>query len=240
MRMKARIDPSSFHLASLAALLLAAFATQPAMAERPMAVDDAGTLDRGGAKLEGGWSKDDRVRGWDIAAGFGPIDNVEVEIAFERAYDHDTNPNTRLSGVGFAAKWVPLQNETGLSAGLKFEFGRAKADDRIGNKETARTRGLIGLASWNFESRQIIHLNLGREWERIDGDTEAVNVWGLGFEQPLAETLQFTVEIFGAEHSRPDKQVGLRWEIASGLKLSVAAGRGSGRSIANAGIAWEF
>jgi hypothetical protein len=238
--MRVGSEPTSFMRSFLAAALFTAFTAHPALAERPMAVDDAGTLDRGGAKLEAGWSKDDRVRGWDIAAGFGPIDNVEMEIAFERARDHATSPRTRLSGVGFAAKWVPLQNETGLSAGLKFEFGRGRADDRVGNKETARTRGLIGLASWNFESGQIVHLNLGREWERIDGDTEAVNVWGLGFEQPLAETLQLTLEIFGAEHSRPDRQVGLRWELVDGLKLSIAAGRGNGRSIANAGIAWEF
>mgnify|MGYP006364324785 CR=1 FL=1 len=57
------------------------------MAERPMAVDDAGTLDRGGAKLDFGWSKDDQVRGLDAAAGYGPIDNVELELAFEMARD---------------------------------------------------------------------------------------------------------------------------------------------------------
>ena len=223
-----------------AAASLSMLLVQPVWAERPMAVDDAGTLDRGGAKLEVGWSKDDRVRGWDAAAGFAPIDNLELEIALERARDHDTSPHTRLSGVGFAAKWVPLQAETGLSAGLKLEFGRARADDRVGNKETARTRGLVGLGSWAFESGQIVHLNLGREWERVDGDSEGVNVWGLGFEQPLAETVQLTLEIFGAEHSRPDKQAGLRWEVADGLKLSVAAGRGNKRSFASAGIAWEF
>ena len=65
-------------LTVLAALL--AVATSPVLAERPMAVDDAGTLERGGAKLEFGWSKDDSVRGLEGAAGFGPIDNVEVEL----------------------------------------------------------------------------------------------------------------------------------------------------------------
>ncbi len=58
---------------------LFAFCSAPAFAERPMAVDDAGTLERGGAKLEFGWSRDDAVRGYEGAAGFGPIDNVEVE-----------------------------------------------------------------------------------------------------------------------------------------------------------------
>lgn len=34
-----------------------------AHAEAPMNVDDAGTLDKGGMKIEGVWSKDDRPRG---------------------------------------------------------------------------------------------------------------------------------------------------------------------------------
>jgi hypothetical protein len=238
--MKTKNNPFTFLRTTVATGLLAALATQPAMAERPMAVDDAGTLDRGGAKLDFGWSKYDRVRGWDAAAGYGPIDNVELELAFEMARDHDTSPRTELSGVGFAAKWVPLQQAAGLSAGLKAEIGRARADDQLGNKETAYTRALIGLASWTFEAGQIIHLNLGHEWERIDGDTEGLNVWGLGFDHPLSERVQLTLEVFGTEHGRPDKAVGLRWEIADGLKVSAAAGYGSSRSFANTGVAWEF
>lgn len=232
--------PSSFLRTSVAAMLLAAFAAQPVMAERPMAVDDAGTLDRGGAKFEFGWSKDDQVRGFDAAAGFSPIDKLELELSYEGLRDHDTSPHTHLTGVGFAAKWVPLQQETGLSAGLKVELGHARSDDQIGFEETAHAYGLIGLASWHFESGRIIHLNLGGEWERIAGDTEASRLWGLGFEQPLSETVQLTLEIFGEEHSGPDKAVGLRWEIADGLKLSAAAGHGNGRGFGNAGVAWEF
>ena len=47
---------------------LFAFCSAPAFAERSMAVDDAGTLERGGAKLEFGWSRDDAVRGYEGAA----------------------------------------------------------------------------------------------------------------------------------------------------------------------------
>lgn len=65
-------------------------------------------------------------------------------------------------------------------------------------------------------------------------------MWGLGFDQPLSETVQLTLEVFGAEHSGPDKAIGLRWEVADGLKLSAAAGHGNSRSFANAGAAWEF
>ena len=77
---------------------LFAFCSAPAFAERPMAVDDAGTLERGGAKLEFGWSRDDAVRGYEGAAGFGPIDNVEVEVGFGRAKDRDADPDAKIHG----------------------------------------------------------------------------------------------------------------------------------------------
>ena len=69
-------------------MLVSLFAlhAMPVFAERPMAVDDAGALERGGAKLEFGWSPDEAVRGYEGAAGFGPIDTVEVELGFGRAY----------------------------------------------------------------------------------------------------------------------------------------------------------
>lgn len=224
-------------LATFAALMLITTASH---AERPMAVDDAGTMDKGGYKLEAGWSKDDRERGWEVAAGMGPIENVELEIAYGQARDRSTSPSVRLDGVGFAAKWVPLQQDTGLSAGLKVEYGRVRVDERADGEHTAHERALAGLASWRFESGQVAHLNLGREWVRYRGEREAASTWGVGFEQPLADTVQLTLELFGAEHSRPDRQVGVRWEFAEGLKLSAAVGHGNDRSFGNAGIAWEF
>jgi hypothetical protein len=218
-------------LATLALLL--ATAGTPALAERPMAVDDAGTLERGGAKLEFGWSRDDAVRGYEGAAGFGPIDNVEVEIGFGRAKDRDADPDATVRVVGAALKWVPLQSETGLSAGLKYEYGR----ERVSGEGTSRAHSLAGLATWAFEQGPRVHLNLGRTWTHDDED---LNAWGVGLEVPLSERVDFVVETFREEHSGPDRQVGLRYTIVEGLKVSGAVGRGNERTIANAGIAWEF
>lgn len=205
----------------------------PAFAERPMAVDDAGTLERGGAKLEFGWSRDDAVRGYEGAAGFGPIDAVEVEVGFGRAKDRDADPDAKTRAVGAAVKWVPLQSETGLSAGLKYEYGR----ERVSGEGTARANSLAALATWAFEQGPRVHLNLGHEWVRKD---ENANFWGVGLDVPVTDRLDVVVETFGEEHSRPDRQVGLRYAIADGLKVSGAVGRGNDRTIANMGVAWEF
>lgn len=222
---------------AMAAALLAT--VLPAQAERPMAVDDAGTLERGGAKVEFGWSRDDEERGIDGAVGYGPIDNLEVELGFERARDSVSGPDVRTRGVGFAMKWVPLQAETGLSAGVKLDTGRVRVEVD-GDRETARANAITGLATWRFGSGQAVHVNLGREWVRAGGDTETANLWGVGVEQPLSAELTVAAEVFGAEDARPDTQVGVRYEVAEGVKLSAAIGRGNDRSFGNAGIAWEF
>lgn len=224
--------------ALMAAALLAI--AMPAVAERPMTVDDAGTLDPGAAKLELGWGRDDKAKGFDAAVGFGPVENVELELNFGHARDRSVNPDLHERGVGAALKWVPLQAETGLSAGLKLEHARLRSDFGEEGRETIHASAATGLASWSFASGQKLHVNLGREWARIEHDTDPENTWGTGFEQPLGGGLTVTAEIFGAEHSRPDKQLGLRYEIADGLSLSGAVGRGNNRGFANAGVAWEF
>ena len=49
-----------------------------------------------------------------------------------------------------------------------------------------------------------------------------------------------TAEVFGQEHAGPDKALGLRYEVAPGLKLSAAMGRGNERNFGRLGMAWEF
>lgn len=220
-------------LRPLALATLLAFGSSPAFAERPMAVDDAGTLERGGAKLEFGWSRDDAVRGYEGAAGYGPIDDVELEVGFGRAKDRDADPDAKIRAVGAAVKWVPLQAESGLSAGFKYEYGR----ERVSGEATSRADSLAGLATWTFEQGPRVHVNLGRAWVRDDED---VNFWGVGLDVPITEQLDFVIETFGEEHSGPDRQLGLRYTIAEGVKVSGAVGRGNDRTIANVGVAWEF
>ena len=96
------------------------------------------------------------------------------------------------------------------------------------------------MLGWGFESGQTLHLNLSREWIEVDDDTEADNGWGIGTAYPLLEGLAITAEVFGSLYHAPDKALGLRYEVAEGLKLSGAVDRGSSRSFANLGVAWEF
>lgn len=205
-----------------------------------MVVDDAGTLPKGGGKLELAWVKDDRTRQWETAAGFSPIDHLEVEIGFSHGRDTASSPDTRLQGLGLAVKWVPIQAEQGLSAGLRFEKGRTRVDTRLDPEFSEHDRALQGLLTWTFENTTRLHVNLGRSWLRSTDEKSAVNTWGLGLDQPLLANINLTLEIFGEEHQQPDRQLGLRWTVVEGLKLSVATGQGNHRRFGSAGLAWEF
>ncbi len=233
------LNPSLKKLALLAAL--GACVATPAMAEGPMATDDASTLDQGGMKVEAVLSRDDKARGGELVFGFGPIETVEVGLAFARATDRADDPSTKLRGTGIGIKWVPIQNDTGWSLGASFGYGSTRVDERsTPDKFTEKEHSLAGLASYRLANGQVLHLNLGAVRVKAQGESETVGTWNLGYEFPLAENLQLTVETFGEEHSRPDKAIGLRYEVFDGFKVSAAVGRGNDRSFGQVGLAWEF
>ncbi len=233
------LNPSLTKLALLAAL--GACVATSALAEGPMATDDAGTLDQGGMKVEAVLSRDDKARGSELVFGFGPIETVEVGLAFARATDRADDPSTKLRGTGIGIKWVPIQNDTGWSLGASFGYGSTRVNERsTPDKFTEKEYSLTGLASYRLENGQVLHLNLGVVRVKAQGESETVGTWGVGYEFPLVEKLQLTVEAYGEEHARPDKAIGLRYEVFDGFKISGAVGRGNDRSFGQVGLAWEF
>lgn len=209
----------------------------PVFAEGPMVTDDAGTLDQRGMKVEGVWSKDDKTKGGELLFGFSPLENLELEVAVARARDDAFKANA----IGFGAKWVPYQNDTGWSLGARFDHGRARVTERVtSDKFTEREYALTGLASYRLENGQVLHLNLGAARIKAQGESDTVGTWGAGYEFPLDEKLQLTVEAYGEEHVLPDKAIGLRYEILDGFKVYASVGRGNDRSFGQVGLAWEF
>jgi hypothetical protein len=217
------------------------FIATPVLAEGPMATDDAGTLDQGGMKVEAVLSRDDKARGGELVFGFGPIETVEVGLAFSRATDRADDPSTKLRGTGIGIKWVPIQNDTGWSLGASFGYGSTRVDERATpDKFTEKEYALTGLASYRLENGQVLHMNLGAVRVKAQGESDTVGTWGIGYEFPLVEKLQLTVEAYGEEHARPDKAIGLRYEVFDGFKVSAAVGHGNDRSFGQVGLAWEF
>lgn len=201
-----------------------------------MAVDDAGTLDPGGAKVEFGWRKDGPARGADIGAGFSPIESLELGATFTWARDRSESPEAIGRGVDVQVKWVPVRNATGLSAGLEGIVSRGWLHDG----PDAREAKLLGLCTWAFAEGPLLHVNGGYRWTKAGDERTHGALWGVGLDVPVVEDLHVTLETYGARRERPDNAVGLRWQVAHGWKLSAAFGRGNDRRFANAGVAVEF
>lgn len=234
--MKARITCKLAIFATTTLLVAAG-----AHAEGPMATDDAGTLGKGGMKVEGVWSKDDKTRGGELVFGFALVEDLEIGIAVARASDRTDDPSTKFRGTGISFKWVPIQSDAGWSLGASFGYGRTHVDERVTPvKFTEKEVAFSGLATYRFASERVVHLNLGAARVKTQGADDTVGTWGIGFEQPLVENLKLTAEVFGEEQARPDKAIGLRYEVFEGFKLSGAIGRGNDRSFGQVGFAWEF
>lgn len=217
-----------------AALALVAGSAQ---AERPMNVDDAGTVGLGGIEVDFGWFRDDKVRGVEGGVGYGLTENLQIGVALDYARDTDASPDVKAKGVGVSLKWIPVALDNGLTAGLAVDWAHAKAEVDGGPEDSATAKALTALASMAFDSGLNAHLNLSREWVKGEG---AENGWGLGADYGLTEQVAVTAEIFGSQHGAPDKSVGLRYEIREGVKVSASIGRGNDRTFATVGALLTF
>ena len=231
----------SVNPAALALVAAVLFSVDVALAEAPMNTDDAGTLDRGGMKVETIWARDAKTKGVEALFGFGLVENLEMEVGAARARDSNADQSARTRGISFGVKWLPYQNNTGWSLGAGFHYHRTHVDDRDVSEAFTECRyTLAGLASYRRENGQVLHVNLGTLRAEAPGKADTAGVWGIGYEFPIVDRLQLTAEVFGEEHSRPDKAIGLRYELFDGLKISGAFGRGNDRSFGQVGAAWEF
>ncbi len=201
-----------------------------AFAEAPMVTDDAGTLDKGGKKIEGGFTKSGSQRTYGLSGGFAPIDNVELGLGLQ----HTRDGSIPASGnaAAFSAKWIPLKSGI-FSAGVKLDYVHAKSGGASANATT-----LTAIGSARLDSGYALHANLGRT--NTSGGGGHANNWALGGEAPVAEKVQLTFDLYSSTGSDTGKQIGARWEMQKGLKLSAAFGRYNKDNTANAGFSWEF
>ena len=226
--------------ALLLGLVLGCASAGLAQAEAPMTTDDAGTLDRGAFKVEGTLHRDNRARGADLALGAGVAEGLELGVALSRDKDRQTRNAVELQGQGLTVKWVPLQADVGWSLGARLDLNYPRTHtDAAPQPVSTRERALLALATYR-QDRWALHFNAGQRSAKSQGVRETAATWAAGAEAPLTDVLQLTAEIHGEQRARPDKALGVRYTLAEGLKLSASAGWGSGRTFAQAGVAWEF
>jgi hypothetical protein len=217
-------------LQTLTILMAAAFSSATVYAEAPMVTDDAGTLDVGGKKIEGGFTKSGSERAYGLSGGFSPIENVELGVSLQHLRDGSIPASGNATGL--SAKWIPFKSGI-FSAGVKLDYLHAKSGGVSGNATT-----LTALGTARFESGYALHANISRT--NNSGGGGHSNDWKIGGEAPVADKVQLTLDLYSGTGSDTGKQIGARWEIQKGLKLSAAFGRYNSDNTAFAGFSWEF
>jgi len=227
----------SFSLLAASGFFLAA----PAIAAPPMSVNDAGTLAQGDMQVEAALTYDHGEPGAGLVFGFSPIRHLEISVSRVRNAHGPGDPTPMAQGSGITFKWVPIQQDTGWSLGASFTYDSMRVHERAEDTRFAeKSYAWLGLASYRRENAHVLHLNLGSTRTESQGTHNRLGNWGIGYELPLRHNLQLTLETYGEERAKPDKAIGLRYQLAEGLRLSGAIGQGNDRSFGQIGFVREF
>lgn len=130
------------------ALTLALLAATPALAGRPLTVDDASVNDAGNGHVEAWYARQPgRLHTWTVAPAYAPIDGLELGVSFTR---DRTSPQ---SSEAVQAKWriTPVQ-DNGCNAGAVLGVAHASG--------AGRTPYINGLFTCN-SGWGATHFNLG-------------------------------------------------------------------------------
>lgn len=205
------------------ALLLCSTFAGLACAGRPLAVDDANVNETGHGQLEAWIAHAPGSTVHNLAPAYAPIDGLEIGVLLAR------ERHTSLKASAVQAKWLftPSQ-ENGCNFGAVLGLAHTQG-------ETNRAI-LNGLLTCNREALGSVHLNLGVTRPRRESKELG---WGVAVEKAFS-ALTAHLEWFGAEHSKPTIQAGLRTNLTTNLQLDGSLGRSDGRTSYTLGTKLSF
>jgi hypothetical protein len=212
---------------TLVILALAAFASAPALAGRPLVVDDANTNDKGAGHVETWVTHADGTNLLSIAPAYAPIDGLEFSALVAR------ESSTSLTVSALQAKWrITPSQEAGCNFGAVLGASHAS----LSGAGSANTTYLNGLMTCNLGGSGSVHFNLGAT---KPSGSSAENAWGMAYEHQFGAVTPH-IEWFGSEGVKPTVQVGLRGEITKGIQLDGSIGRSEGVTISTLGLKFQF
>lgn len=219
--MTSRCPFRSFVLAPLALALAG-----PALAGRPLTVDDAGTNAGGEGHVEVWFARADGARSTNISPAYALRDGLEISALLSRATpDKITTTALQLKFLFSPSK----EDGCNFAAGVGVARARAAGESENGSF-------INGIASCNGTPLGNVHFNLG--YTKPSG-AKGVKSWGVALEREMGGVTPH-IEIFGAEHSKPVVQVGLRGDIARNVQLDGTVGRSDGITAWSVGLKFKF
>lgn len=202
-------------------LLLAAFATGAAHANRPLNTDTADTIPDGRCQFEpyAGTTRSDDApseRFWVLQLNCGVSTHTQLGAVLTRNWSDDGH--ARSAAVGGKTALIPLERgRTGIALGYGLSAARAGDDGWRG--ETAL---LNGIASRELAEGWLVHGNLG--WTRSRSARQSSTTFGLATEFTLREGVVLSAECYGDDRQRPWLGAGLLWQPTEGFSVNLSHG----------------
>lgn len=200
-----------------AALLLACV---PALATRPMVVDDASIESPGNCQLES-WTQrtTGRAEYWTVpACNFGGAwQSWELSAGLGRIGPDGPDGAYRAGVLQAKTVFRPLQTNDwgiGLTVANQFRQGAGVAGD---------LSVLVPASLSRFDDRLLVHANLG--WLRAHADRRSDLFWAGGAEWAARPRLALTLEAYGTARGRALAQAGMRVTLVPD-RLALDAGIG--------------
>lgn len=195
-------------------------------AGRPLSVDDTGVNERGHGHVEAWWARGaDHERSVNLAPAYAPVDGLELGALLGRGYDSHVT-------VGALQAKLQLTPDRDRGCNLAAVLSAARERHLAGTGHY-----LTGIATCKGLGPGHLHLNLGRA--RAPAGPSATT-WGSAYELPALAGVIAHVEWFGAQGSRPVRQLGARGGIADGVQLDGTLGRSNGETLLSLGLKFQF
>ncbi|HOW98137.1 MAG TPA: transporter [Kiritimatiellia bacterium] len=224
----------------------------PALAGRPLSVDDADPVAPGLIEAEAGagYTKEGGIKAWDMPVGltYGVLEGLEAGIGFGGQYvEAGGEDESGIRDTAIGAKWqflpsCPLGARHALAPSVKLPT--ADEDKGLGSGET--DFDLTWIISRTLGEKAGAHVNLGYAW--IGGPEDDVLHYGFALDYQATETMQAVGEVFaeretsGGADTVGQFNLGLRYSATDALALDLAAGSRIGDDgpdfTVTAGLTW--
>jgi hypothetical protein len=195
-----------------------------ALADRPLATDNAAINPRNGGDVELWVTRVDSENLTSLRGAYSFWDSVELGASVASG--------SGITITGLEGKWLitPTQ-QNGCNFAAALGWSRVKIDGFGSNNGT----GVNGIMSCNGGLGRL-HLNVG--YSKPSG-ADGVTSWGIAFERPFGAVTPH-IEVFGLEDGDPTVQVGLRGDIARNVQLDGTIGRVDSVNIYSVGLRFRF
>lgn len=183
---------------------LAILVTGVSHAGRPLFTDDAGTNEQGQCQVEAWVDAAASAHHHHLAPACGLLDGLELGAELINVSAGGELAQARSIGLKWAPQWATWQ-------GWRFGVKAGSASEKSpGSPELHQTvAGFSTLASLPLDAQWTLHLNLGRERNKLE--QHSVNSYGAALTWAPQERWLIFAELGGHSNTPATQAMGLRW-----------------------------